>query len=159
MALVKCRNCSTQLSANARTCPNCGQKTKPVRFQTCRACSTPLDPSVYAASHWASSIKDGTTTGRYVTIHTPCPKCGEREPLAATWETPFGKFVVYVVVPVMLLIAFWQWVGVKLGFPLYSYPSTAAGWGLVLIPSFVLYCFAAMISLALAGIFERMWRN
>ncbi len=142
MALVKCRNCSAQVSTTAETCPNCGQKTKPVKLRPCRACSALLDPSVHAPSLLATGVSNGTTTAHYYTHHVPCPKCGERKPLAMTITQ---KLFAFLIGPLTLLWLFWE-VRAPHGFGTFTFPTDSGLLVIFCIENAFLYWVALLIT-------------
>ena len=159
MVLVKCRNCSAQLSPNAKACPNCGQPAKPVNLERCRACSTLLDPTIHRPVELASGVKDGTTTNHYYTRHVPCPKCGEPKPLASAWETPLGNIAVYVIIPILLVWAFWVVFTKQIGLGTFTMPTTLEGWTLLFVPSIFVYMGALLITVVGVTILEKFLKT
>jgi len=156
MALVKCGNCSADMSANAQTCPRCGRPAKAVKFEQCRACSTPLDPRLYRPTELVGSIKDGTTTARNYARHVPCPKCGEPKPLASVLESPLGFVLVYLIVPTLLVWGVWIVFTKQIGLGAFTLPTTFEGWTLLFVPSIFVYVVAVLVSVIASGFLEKI---
>ena len=150
MALVKCRNCSGQLSSGAKNCPKCGQPRKPVKLEPCRACSAPLDPRVYAATHTGTAIQNGTSTTTTFTHHVPCPKCGEPKPLALTIRE---KTTMFVAGPLALLWLFWE-MRAPHGFGTFVLPTGNDALMFFGVENFFLYWAALFVSLLVFWFFE-----
>ena len=148
MALVKCKNCSTELSAKAKSCPNCGQKTKPAKLRHCRACSTLLDPSVYNPVLLATGVSNGTTTAHHFRGHVPCPKCGEPKPLAMTIKQ---GIIAFVAGPLSFLWLFWE-MRAPHGFGTFTFPTQTDSLVGFCIENALLY-WVALLATCLVGWF------
>jgi hypothetical protein len=84
MLLVACEKCGGKVSKNAKACPHCNQPLAKIKWLPCRICGENLEELKHR-------VEIG---GRYRTAcHTPCPKCGEPEPLQKFTDTARGQFV------------------------------------------------------------------
>jgi len=81
--LVKCPSCGNTVSVRAKVCPKCRAAVngRAPNMQPCRSCGELLDVNINVGVRTSSYLVNGNT--RYVqqNTYTPCPKCGDEEPL------------------------------------------------------------------------------
>ena len=80
MSTVKCLNCPEQISSKAEECPSCRFPAK-WNLGKCRACDKPLARTKHRFRSPYTYVVEGTTKGGDRIQHSPCPKCGEPQPL------------------------------------------------------------------------------
>ena len=80
MSTVKCLNCPEQISSKAEECPSCRFPAK-WNLGKCRSCDKPLARTKHRFRSPYTYVVEGTTKGGDRIQHSPCPTCGEPQPL------------------------------------------------------------------------------
>lgn len=113
MNTTTCKNCNNTISKEADVCPKCNTPTyTPAKiYAECRVCGEKLLRDSYRTMctvlgnrHVEKGNKWG---GAFCYIkHTPCPKCGDPQPLKCFWDTIVAQVLLFLMVSLGGIVSF-----------------------------------------------------